>query len=822
MTGFLRDVGLAVRPLWRRPMLIAMVSVVLGLSVAVSTVLFGVLMALRMLPPGVKAPEQLVYIYSTWGTGSSDPVIREFIDLMEARGSALGEFTSHSPLKMRLSSDGNAAELVGEVVEPNYLTVLGAGMYLGRFLRHDDGSSGSSELVIGYNLWRNRFGADPSVVGKLVQLTSLRGASFFTVVGVAEPGFRGLSDPVKPSQLWIDVQDRLHAAGPGLPVVRLSPDVDTQQVRTFLATITHAAQELAKRDGALPFRMSTAMLDSLKFSAHSARDIQNPTDPSAPMVPRPLLLAILVFIALVELIVTANVAGLVMAYRAAQSRDLAVQRLLGASKRRIIFQRFIEACALSVPGALLGIAGAAVLLGPLRLMTSSRVPLDVHLDWATAVFGGVVALGAVLALGALSFRNTADNLISGMHATKTSLRRSIRYAILVPQIAGSAALLAPAGIYLETLTAGFRDDAATGAETLVITMSRADAPRTIAISGSDGRAKLFATSTLAALRSLPGVESVAFVDDLPLRPFRQMPLRVRGSAVAGTAGYSEVSDEYFRSLGLGIASGRGFDSRADADAGAVVVSRELARRLKIDVGTQLAFGATEPASFSADTWLSVVGIADDVIPVIGDRTPQPLVYLPADHARVSRLPSFFSQAGQVTNATVRTRLPVDVAHLRRVVVASVPSAEILSVRSMSSMVDEVLLPSRTAGWALAGAGLCALVLASCGLAGMISYLIAERWREIGIRSALGADSASLTRLFMREGAICLALGLVAGSGLAFIVLRLLTWALPRPSGVSALWYLSGPTVIAAVVMTVGWFSSRRASLCNPADTLRGL
>lgn len=816
----LQDVRLAVRPLVRRPMLIATVSAVLALSVAVSTVLFGALMALRMAPPGVQSPERLAYVYQSWGSfNATDPVLRPFFDVMRTRGAAVGEFTSATRRLLRLSNEQFSADVYGEAVEPNYLSVLRAEMYLGRFLGRSDGGE-SAELVIGYHLWKSRFAGDPSIIGKRTQVTTQDGTRRYTVVGVTAPGFRGVSDPLKPAQLWIDGRRFSRGITGSMPIIRLSATADMPKAESFLREASRFIQGLAKGDGAFfvgDLRPYRANIGGLRFSAFSARDVQNPRDPRAPMVPRPLLIAILVFIVLIELIVAANVAGLVLSHRAGQARDVAVQRLLGASRGRIVFQRLVEACVLSIPGAVLGIAGAALLLGPLRALTSSRLPLEVHLDWATAMFGVVVAMGAVLVVGAMSFTKTTDNVISGAHATATSLRRGVRLAILVPQIAGSAALLATAGIYLESLTAKYAVNASTSDETLVVTMSRTAEP-----AASDHGGIALADSVLAAITAVPGVDAAGLVDDVPLRPLKQQPIRVRGRDVVATAGLSVVTDGYFQSLGLGIASGRGFAPRGDADAGAAVISRELSRRLKIDVGAQVSFAVDGSATPATDPWLSVVGVVDDVTPVVGDRTPQPVVYVPATHAQGSRQSPFFSSIGEGVNVTVRTQRPLDAADVRRALATSVPSIEVRDVRSMSALADELLLPTRLAGSALGVAGLCALILSCCGLAGMISYLIAERWREIGIRAALGADRGALIRLFMREGAVCLAFGLVAGSALAVVVLRLLTRILPDPSGGSLIAFLSGHVTIAAAVMLVAWMASRRAADCNPAETLRGL
>ena len=838
-----RDVKHGVRLMRRSPAFSTTAVIVLSLGIGVNTALFSIVNALFFKPLPIERPEELFYLYDVLlGGQRSRSMAAERFEFIRSQSEALAEFTSSSRIPSRLSIDGDTGRAAGEIVQANYFDFLGVTPSIGRAFRADDDDPSNPELavVLGHELWATRFSADPSVVGREVRIEE----RFYRVIGVAPPRFAGLSDPWRPSQFWVTAVQaygrRVTALG---PVGRLKPGVSFDAVRAFVVAKTPELREYVLARGGPRLREEFPnWLVGVALPVHRVVDVAIPENPDAKLVPDDVLAGMVTVVALVLVIASANIAGLLLARGVTRTGEVAVRRALGASARRVTGQLLTEAILLALAGGALAVAISATLVGLFRAFTPSRLALDVTVDARVLLFAVALCIGAGLVVGlapALQAArvNVLEALGSGIVGARV-VRTRLRHGIVVPQIALSLVLVLVAAVHLRALMkVEARPLGYEPADTMALTVNRW-APRSSAERArmtaeqrrerddrEAGQIRAFIRQVLERVGRVPQVQAAALTMTLPVsapealtRPVLSLDDYTVGRRAQVRALRSIVSDHYFDVLRMRILRGRGFDER-DGPYEAfgprvAVVSESLARQLwptGDPIGRSLSW--VPDRVDQPPVWLEVIGVVNDVEPALDDEGARARLYEPLKQ----------QWQGWVTSLVVRTNgmSPSLIRDLKTAVIGADAHAEVLDVRTMRQVIGEIRYPRRVAAAVLMVAGAIGLALACIGLYGVVSYSVAQRVREIGIRTTLGAGRADIIALVLKDGAIIGGAGTVAGVGLAWMALRSTAGMFPWIPRMDVLSFVSVPLCLGAVILAACLLPARRASRVDPAQVLRG-
>ncbi len=766
----------------------------IGANTAVFTVVNGVL--LRPLP--FPDPDRLFLIsnlprHSPF-TNPPALVERDYLEF-KRHNSSFERIATFNSVAAVLTGAGDPVRVPAAAVTPDFFAVLRASASLGRMF--GSGDEREHIAVLSDALWRNRFGADPRIIGRTITLDGIGR----TVVGVMPPGFSFPPD----AQLWMPLEIRVDPHNAMLrPVLgRLKPGASPQQ----------AQSELEAFIAAMPLEQGAKRGDSI-----------------AQILPLKELLvgdvrgSLLMFsgaVAFVLLIACANVANLLLMRAASRRQEVAVRAALGAGRWRLIRQLLIESTLLSLGGAAAGLVvtlwtvPALLALAPAgRLPRTSDVRIDGWVLGATLLVS--VATGVISGLAPafrITRRDPRPSLNPGSRS-ETGRRERLRAALAVFEVGLAVVLLSGAGLMLRsflrlrTVHPGFRPDN-------VLTMT-VDLPPAVYKTAAQMRA--FHNSILAKLAAIPGVAAAGAVN---WRPLGGMLIRgdfqVEGSQ--RPKGYMVdkpvVSPGYFRAMGIRMLRGRDFDERDnETGPGVVIVSESVARRLwpgEDPIGKRIAM-RDHPAP---KDWMNVIGVVDDIRQETLKQPPDPAIYVP--YQQVTS-PFFLSH---MTFAVRRASHSESVAQAMRAALRETDKEQ--PVETIATMQDliaastaEPLFETRL----LAAFSTIALLLAAIGIYGMLAYSVTERTREIGIRMALGAVKSDVVGMVLRHTLALAGVGIVFGLAGALAVSRALAKFLYNVSPTDAATLLGVTFVLAAVALIAAWIPARRAAGVDPAVALR--
>ena len=836
--SFISDLRYALRRMWRSPGFTVVAVVVLALGIGVNTALFSIVNALFFKPLPVRAPEELVYVYSTNQDGQVMPVLfQDQFDFFKEQAAELVEFTSHNAAGVAMSVDGETVTALGELVRSSYFDLLGVKPLFGRVLgpQEDDPANPELAVVISHDLWIRRFNADPAILGKRADLDRRS----YAIVGVMEPGFRGLSDFWTPSDFWANPHqvfpDRQFVEA---PIGRLKPGVSLSQFRAFIDAKTPELQQM-RLDQMSPAERARVgdRIRRSRYPVFRANELRMPFHPQTRVVPPSLLIAVTVVVGLVLVIASANIAGLLLARGVTRTAEVAVRRALGAGGWRLTRQLLTETVLLSLIGGALGLLVAGNVVAFFRAYTPSQFALDVPMDLRVLFFAVLLCIGAGMVVGIAPALQAAkvsilEALGSGI-AGAQGIRRRLRYGIVIPQVGLSLVLLTIAGVHVRSLAETELKDPGYRTDQVVLNVYReepwptdirrkwtAEDRRQFEESRARGE-RLFRANVLERVGALPNVAAHALTTRLPASadlPSAATVMTydgfVTGSPVTASVFRSEVSDGYFDVMGMHLLAGRSFDERdAIGNRNVAIVSDALTARLWSDrqpIGKQLAF----VRSSEQPTWLEVIGVVNEIHPILNETGSTPQVYVPV---RQQWRPE--SSYLVVLGKGDQTAL---VGELKKAVSGSDPYAEVWRAMTMGQVVSEILYPRRTAAAILTAAGLIGLSLACIGLYGVVSFSVAQRLREIGIRATLGAGKRDLVMLLLRDGASMTAIGCFVGLVLAVLTHRLTANLLPGVPSIDLISFLLVPPALGLVVLLACYLPARRAAAADPSKILRTL
>jgi len=814
MRGVLGDVRFAVRLLTRQPGFAAIAMATLAIGIGASATLFSLADALLLQPLPVPDPDRVVRVF-TYRDGNSR--YADGADLANGSVTLAGlEATQSAVFSFR--ADGAPETAHGRLVSSGFFEVLRLVPQAGRLLRPDDEGAGADvPIVISDRFWRRRFDRDPGVVGRAV---SVNGVSA-TIVGVAPPGFIGVLEPLV-ADLWV----------PASALVAWRPDADlmsrTDPPLTFHligrlapgATLAGAQAEVSAIGG----RLAQAFPDT-------NRDRTFTVYPAGRLVPflRQAFagfVALLMGVTLIVLVIACvNLANLLLARAVARRREVGVRLSLGAGRARLVRQLLTEnliVAGLGGAGGVLLAVWATRAASAMSLPTPVPLALDLAVDARVLFFALAASALTVLVFGlAPALQASRVDLVPALKAEGGGggFRRSkVRAAFLVSQLALSALLLVAAGLLVQSLRHAETIDLGFDVDRLLTFSLELDAL------GADPAARQLAYSGMVeTIERVPGVASAAMAAIVPLtlsrtngyvlRAGEPIPDRETLRASHRTE-FNRVGPGYFATMGIPLVTGREFTDRdGDGAPPVVIVNETFARRFWPD---ESALGKRVMDYRGED---KSPGPAAEVIGVVGD----------AKYASVGEGPTAFlyrpfgAAAGREASVLVRAAGPVTpvlLPAIREAVADAYPGLPIFAASTMTEATSVSLVPLRLAGGLAGALGVVALTLAVIGVYGVLSVLVRQRTRELGIRVAVGARPRDVIRLVLRQSLAWTAAGLVVGLALAVVATRVLSSLLYGVSPTDPLTFAGVSAILVAAIVAASVVPARRATKVDPVTALR--
>ncbi|HEV3469188.1 MAG TPA: ABC transporter permease [Pyrinomonadaceae bacterium] len=815
MRTLLQDLRYGLRMLRKTPgfTLVALVSLALGIGV--NTAIFSLVNAVLLRPvPVVRGQGRIVWLRAP----SSYP---DFLDYRERARSLEGMTAVTGTSEFSLNSGGESELVTGEFVSANYFDVLGVAAARGRTFAPEEDRTPAPVVVLAHQLWRTRFGSDPSVVGRQINLNGLG----FTVVGVAPEKFIGTEVGLD-RELWVPLSMHPVLYPPAAKASAGREDLFGERNSHWLRVFARLREGVSREQaGAELTNIARAVAEAHygRADAEALRRVEllrmsGGMDPGDREQALPVAGMMMAVVGLVLLIACANLGGLLVARAAVRRRETAIRQALGAGRLRLVRQWLTESVLLGVLGGALGLL-LALWGNDLMVAYAQGTPLaalDLGIDYRVLAFTSAasVATGVVFGL-APALQASRLDIVTALKSEDAlghaGARRSrLRAAFVAAQVALSAVLLVGAGLFIRSLQSAHSIDPGFRVERALTVPVNLGLLRY-----EEGEGRGFYRELLARVGALAGVESASLVRFPPLGfSYAQGQVFAEGRELrpgeeGTTVGFNVVGPGYLRTMGTPLLRGREFAEADRAGApGVAVVSEALADALwpgQDALGKRLSFEGTR------GPFLEVVGVARDVkYRSLGDAA-RPYLYLPVLQSYEPRMTLVVRTEGEPQALAGAVREQV------RALDANLPVAD---VRTLGEQLALSLLPSRAAAWTLGGFGLLALALAAIGIYGVVSYAVAQRTREIGVRVALGAQRRDVLRLVMGEGMLVVGLGVAAGLLLSLAATRVVAGFLYGVGATDPLTFAGVPLLLGAIALAAGYLPARRAAKVDPAVALR--
>lgn len=810
MDSLIRDVRFAVRMLSKRPLISGLAALSLALGIGANTTIFSIVNALFLRGLAVAEPERLVAVFTADRKNPGlNPVSHLNWKDLRDQNDVFSDVLAYDWVGVSVSTGGEASLAFGQLASGNYFDALGVKPALGRtFGRDEDATPGAHPVVVvSHSFWTRRMGGRPDAVGEKLLIN----AAPFTVVGVAPASFTGTSIGVQPD-LWVPMamhqQIRRglnwYETRRGLflfALAKLKPDVSLSQAQ---AAVTTLAERLAKdyptdNEGRtlrlLPFAEST-LFPGMRDAALAGTTM------------------LMVVVALVLLIACANVANLLLARATSRRREIAVRLALGAGRWTLIRQLLTESTLLALVGAGLGLlvarwaSGAVIAFLP-SLPFPVTLSLSLEPDGRVLAFTLLVAMVTGIAAGlAPALQMARPRLVEALRERSSEMRGgkllSARNLLVGAQVGLSFVALVGAGLFGRSLAAAQRSDP--GFDTEHLGLVSFD----IALQGYDeDRGRLFLDNVIERVSALPGVARATLAQGAPLgfSIFRSVFPEGKEGERGVLVQVNSVGRGYFETLGIPVQRGRAFDDTdRKGSLPVAVVNETMAEKFwpgQEPLGKRFKF-------FGDDAATEIVGVARNAKYNSLGEDPQPYVYVPLDQA----------YSGSVT---LIARAPEDPATILLPIQRELASLQhdmpLVGISTVAQVLYNSLWASRLGAALLAVFGGLALVLASVGIYGVMSYAVSERAQEIGLRMTLGAGRRGVLMMVLRQGMLVVGIGLVLGL-LAALALSRLVAALLFVSPADPLVFLSMALTLVSVGALANLLPALRATRVDPLVALR--
>jgi len=812
METFWRDLRFGLRAFGRTPGVTVVAVLTLALGIGANAAIFSVTRAVLLEPLPYADSRRTVGIWSRW-TGWDKTWVSEaeLLDYRKAR--ALRDVGAWDVTQANLTGHDAEPERVGAArVTPNVFTALGTRALHGRTFTNDEEVPGRDTVaVIGYALWQRRFGGDPGVLHAKVIVDGRA----LTIVGIMPRGFQLPTDFgedfTEPTELWTPLPINRSTAERGnhgwYAVGRLAHGVTVAQANQELQAITRART----REGLYP--------EAMRFEAFTV-----PLDDEILGTVRPRLVLLSLAVGFLLLIAGANVASLLLARAEGRVREVAVRRALGAGHAQLVRQALTESLLLSMAGSVGGLALAAVAVRLLAAAAPGSIPriATAGMDWRVLAFALLVgltttALFSLAPMARLVRLDPVQSLKEGGQFTLGAARQRFRQGLIVSELALAVLLLVCAGLMMRTLWAmqhvplGFDPH---GVLTLRVALTNEAYP-------TNERVVAFYERLVERVRQVRGVTAAGAVRSLPLgATIGDWDLDVEGYVARpgdnAKGDWQVVTPGALEALGEHVIQGRGFTEADRTEAPQVaLVNETMGGRYWADgkpVGRRIRMG-----SDGERPWVTVVGIARDVRHNGLTAAVKEKFYRP--HAQFHASTGFAPRAMTLVVKTEGDPHALG-KPVRRVVAELDPNVPVSAVRPMTEVVGDTMAPSSFTGLLLGLFAGLALVLAAIDIYGLLSYLVSQRTREIGIRLAIGASQRDVLALVMRTGVILAACGLAVGLVLALGAARLMHALLYGVEPVDVVTLAAVPAILFVVVLTASYIPAARAARVSPLLALR--
>jgi putative ABC transport system permease protein len=824
------DIRFALRTLSRSPGLVITAVLSLALGIGANTSIFSLLYQVILRSVPVKNPAALVRLDSDkysfgWTRSDNSHAMFSYLMYRELRDGnhVLDSLTGRANFPANLAFHGRAISAKAEVVTGNFFEVLGLQPALGRLLTpDDDGVPGRNPVVVlAYNYWSGALGSNPAVLND----TILMNGHPMLVVGVAPAEFRGLvagqspdfyttvstmsmvspgwESSEKPDAYWLSLLGRVKAGVTG----RQASAELTSLFRTVIA-------EQMKQFKGLTQEGSKRLLNKPVLVETAAQGINELRDQAATPV-----LVLMVMVSLVLVMACANIANLLIVRATGRQRETAVRLAVGASRWQLVRQVIVESLLLALAGGVIGL----VISKNLTQFLLSLMPADATGGWLASeldprvfAYGLVLSLVTGLLFGVMpALEATRNDVAPGLkeqslNASATGASARIRKTLVVAQICLSLMLLVGGGLFTESLMNLVAVDPGFRSEHLITFQI----DPSLSGYGKDKRTPLFRTLE-DRLRSIPGVTGVARAI---LTPFSganwgtgvSVPGR-KGSREDSSSAENATGPGFFRNIGIPLISGREFDERDQSNSPKVAILNEaLARHLfnTLDVVGRIVVTGPD------DTPLRVVGVVKNSKYGSVREQPQRFLYIPCAQGddRFLSLASFFLRTGGDEHAVMQS--------VRQIVREIDPNLPVNELNSMQELIGNNISTDRLTATLASAFGVVAALLAAIGLYGVISFSVAKRTREFGIRLALGAAPGSILGTVMREIGLLVAAGILLGLPLSYGLARVVESQFFGIKASDPVVLLLATALMVAVAFLSGWLPAFRAMRIEPVRALR--
>jgi putative ABC transport system permease protein len=791
MPTLFADLRFAFRMLAKRPGFTTVAVLALALGIGANTAVFSVLRGVVLRPLPYQDPDRLVAVWESnlkanvLREPSSPPNLKDWSEQSRCFSAMAGYTATSSPL----TDSGEAEMLHAGYVTANYFELLGVKPTLGRAIA--SGDKENDVVVLSAELWDRRFGCDPHILGRQLRL----GGALETVIGVMPAGFHGTDFMFRTTaELWMPLHSS--ALGPARRsdflrvIARMKPGVNLGQARAEMTAISARLKQQYRSDN-FAWNVELSSLDEAISGSVSGA-----------------LWLLLASAAVLLLIACANVANLSLARSAERRREFAIRAALGGGAARLVRQLITESLALGLLGGAAGFLLGHFAMRAMVALGGSSIPRadEVRLDLWVMLFALAISCVTAVLFGALPARQASrtdlNDALKSAGRGATPGRRQARTALLVLEVALSLVLVVTAGLLLrsfwqiENVELGF------------------DASRLLtgALRLPPKQAAPFLSDLLARIGRLPGVDSAAAVSAAPLTESSHNLFTIEGRPAPGPdvlqdATQHAVTPGYFHTMGTALRYGRDLTLADSADAPKVmVISEGFAHRYfpgENPIGHRITFDGT--------TFCRITGVVADVHEYSVETTPMPQAYVPHAQAPVQRM-------------ALVVRASVDPASLVAAVRAELramdPSLPLYDVRTEWDLIAANVAPRRFA-LTLVGlfAGL-ALLIASIGIYGVISYTVTESTRELGIRIALGAVKSDVLGMILGRGVKLVAIGIAVGAVAALAVTRVMASFLFNVPAWDPVTFTSAGVLFVIVAIAACLIPARRATRVDPVIALR--
>ena len=789
MSTLMQDIRYGFRMLWKNPGFTLIAVLALALGIGANTAIFSVVNAVLLRPLPYKDADRLVYI------GLSLPDYRD----VEESNQVFDGMAVFASNQYNLTGTENAEQVLGAVVSTNFFPLLGTAQLGRTFSAADDREP---LAVISYDLWQRRFGGQQDVLGKTLGLSGKP----HTIVGVMPPEFQFPNSQFK---VWVPLGSAMEATPEQAQnrqlrifrsIAHLKPGVTLAQAQADVDAISNRLQQQ------YPDTNAGVRLRVVSIYERLVGDV------------RPALLIILGTVGLILLIACANVANLLLARTTAREREIAIRSALGAGRWRVVRQLLTESVLLASIGGALGILLAAWSIDLLPMLGAQDIPRAdaIRIDLPVLLFTTGASLltgllfGLAPALQALKVNLNESLKEGGRDGIGGSRGRRLRGVLVVAEVALAVVVLIGAGLLIKSFSrllnvnAGFKTE---NLLTMNVNLSNFKEPQ---------KRTALVNQLLEQIKRIPGVERVGGATGLP----PQTPQRATNFEVEGLPNlnpdesgsyFIAATPDYFRALETPLTAGRAFDEHdTETSAPVVIINQSLARRLfpnSSAVGRRLKLVNPEQTS----DWREIVGVVGDIKYSGLDDPGESAIYTP-----FAQTPFLWSYFMVRTNSS-----PMNVsASLQRAVSAVDENLTAARIKPMDQLVSETVAQPRFNALLLGIFAALALVLAAVGIYGVISYTVAQRTREIGIRMALGAQGKDVLKLVVGQGMTLALIGVATGLAAAFALTRLMASLLFNVSATDPVTFVLIALLLALVALLACYIPARRAMRVDPMEALR--